>query len=192
MVSVATQHYNNSRTGWNSNETTLTVSNVGNLKHLFDMMVDGQVYAQPLHMDAITFPGQGVHNAIYIATENDTVFAFDADTQQPFLWKRSLLAAGELPLDDGDIEGCNNIAPKIGITSTPVIDSGTNTLYVASKTKRSAAGKTTFHHFLHALDITTGKDRPNSPVEIAATAPGWGGTGEIGGQDNRGNVIFVS
>jgi len=192
MVSVTTQHFDNARTGWNQHETTLTVGNVGRLHKIFDLSVDGQVYAQPLYMEQILFPGKGVRNAVYVATENDTVYCWDADAPQSLIWQKSLLTAGELPLDDGDIAGCNNIAPKVGITSTPVIDPQTNTLYVVSKTKRLAARQTTFHHFLHAIDIVSSNDRAGSPVEIFAKAPGWGGTGEVGGRDGQGNVIFLS
>ena len=143
-------------------------------------------------MEQILFPGKGVRNAVYVATENDTVYCWDADAPQSLIWRKSLLAPGELPLVDGDIAGCNNIAPKVGITSTPVIDPQTNTLYVVSKTKRSAARQTTFHHFLHAIDIVSSNDRAGSPVEIFAKAPGWGGTGEVGGRDGHGNVIFLT
>jgi len=192
MVSVTTQHYDNARNGWNKNETTLTVTNVAGLHKLFDLPVDGQVYAQPLYMEQITFPGKGVRNALYVATENDSVYCWDADAVQTLLWHKSLLPAGEIPVDDGDIAGCNNISPRVGITGTPAIDPRGGTIYVVSKTKRQGRGQTSFHHYLHALDLVSGDDRPGSPVEIFASALGWGGTGEVGGRDGHGNVIFLT
>jgi hypothetical protein len=180
-----TEHFENARTGWNPFETTLTVANVPLLKQLFTLPVDGQVYAQPLYMHHVNIPDLGVHNVLYVATENDSVYAFDADNKSAFLWKRVLLPPGETPLGAGDIEGCDNVAPKIGITSTPVINCGTYTLYVATKTKRVAGGSTTFHHYLHALDIATGDDKPGSPVEISASYPGNGQP-----NDGHGNVLF--
>jgi hypothetical protein len=191
MNSVTTQHYDNARTGWYPNETKLSIDNVAHLKNLFEILVDGQIYAQPLYLQQVSFPSKGIHNAVFLATENDTVYAWDADTQQPFLWKRSLLAANEQPVSFNDIGGCNNISPKIGITSTPVIDERTNILYVVSKSKRTVQGKTTFHQYLHALNISTGNDHPNSPIEIVAKVPGSGGTGEVGGRDDQGNVVFL-
>ncbi len=182
-----TQHYENARTGWNPHETVLTVANVPQLKLLFTQRVDGQVYAQPLYMHGLSIPGQGrTHNVVFIATENDTVYAFDADASQPALWQRTLVPVGEVPVSTQDVGRCNNIAPVIGITSTPVIDSGTSTMYVLAKTKRVQAAQTTFHYYLHALDITTGRDKPSSPKEIQASALGTGQK-----NDGQGHVLFV-
>jgi hypothetical protein len=163
-----TQHYENARTGWNPNETTLTVANVPRLKLLFTQQVNAQVYAQPLYMHGVPIPGQGTHNVVFVATEADTVYAFDADANHPALWQRTLTPAGEMPLSVSDISECGNIAPVIGITSTPVIDAATATMYVVAKTKRVQGAQTTYHYYLYALDITTGKDRPGSPREIQA------------------------
>lgn len=172
-----TYHFDNTRSGWNPYEHVLSTTSVpGRLTQLFTLTVDGQVYAQPLYVQQVNIPGKGVHNALYVATENDTVFAFDADDGTP-LWPlrppalaggRSLVPAGESVVSISDVGGCNNIAPRIGVTGTPVIDRTTNTMYVVAKTK---AG-TVFHQRLHALDITTGADLPGSPVEIQGSVQG--------------------
>lgn len=169
-----TEHFENARTGWNPFEMILTIANVSSpgFKKLFDLPVDGQVYAQPLYMHHVNIPDQGIHNVLYVATENDSVYAFDADTNSAPLWKRSLLLAGETVVQFGDVGGCTNVKPTIGITSTPVIDCRSYTLYVCNKTKRVVGGTTTFHHYLHALDLATGDDKPGSPVEINASFPG--------------------
>jgi hypothetical protein len=180
-----TQHFDIARTGWNPYETILTPANVPNLKQLFAHAVDGTVYAQPLYAHHVLLPGKGAHTVVYAATENDTVYAFDADTNQPALWQRSLVPAGESPVADTDIEGCDNIAPKIGITSTPGIDCATYTMYVVAKTKRVQGPTTTFHQRLHALDIATGTDRPGSPREIHGVFPG-----SAQPNDGHGNVEF--
>jgi hypothetical protein len=169
-----TQHYENARTGWNPSETTLTVANVPQLRLLFTQHVDAQVYAQPLYIQNVPVPGQGTHNVVFVATEADTVYAFDADTDQAALWRRTLTPAGETPLSTSDISQCNNIAPVIGITSTPVIDPATATMYMIAKTKRVQGTQTTYHHYLYAVDITTGEDRPGSPKEIEAAVTSAG------------------
>jgi hypothetical protein len=132
---MQTEHSDNGRTGWISNETVLNVQNVPSLRILFSMPVDGQIYGQPLYVPQLAFPRFRLHNAVFVVTENDTVYAWDADVQGPFLWQRSLLGPGDHPLDVSDIEACPNISPKIGITSTPVIDAATNTIYVVAKLK---------------------------------------------------------
>ncbi|MBV9707689.1 MAG: pyrrolo-quinoline quinone [Chloroflexi bacterium] len=170
-----TQHYENARTGWNPHETILTVANVPQLKQLFTQRVDAQTYAQPLYMHGVAIPGQGTHNVVFVATENDSVYAFDADASLPVLWRRTLVPTGETPVSSSDVL-CNNVAPVIGITSTPVIDPGTATMYVVAKTKRVQAAQTTFHQYLYALDITTGHDRAGSPKEIHASIVGTGGS----------------
>lgn len=184
--SYVTQHYDNARTGWNPHENILTVANVKQqFGQLFQQQVDGTVYAQPLYVRDVIIPGKGVHNVVFVATENDTVYAFDADTYQPPLWQRSLVPAGEAVVADSDIEGCDNIKPVIGITSTPVIDYATYTMYVVAKTKRVQGSLTTFHYRLYAIDITTGADRHGSPVEIAGSV-----AGSAKPNDGHGHVTF--
>ena len=196
-----TQHFNPARTGWCPYETTLTVANVPKVKTAPKIKQDltkwvdpdgnpqsgsGTVYAQPLYAHHVNIPDMGAHNVVYAATEDDNIFAFDADTPQPALWVRTLIPPGEQKVSDSDITGCNNVSPFIGITSTPVIDCASYTMWAVAKTKSVAGGKTTFHHRLYAIDISTGADRPGSPVEIQNISyPGAGSP-----NDGKGNVLF--
>jgi hypothetical protein len=180
---VTTQMYNNMHTGWNNQETQLTIANVlTNFKLLFTDKAEGQTYSQPLYVPTVNLGKRGTHNVIFVATETNTVYAFDADKAGKPLWASNLTPRGETLQVAADYE--NIRIPQAGISSTPVIDPATGTLYAvaASKTK----GKhPVFHQRLHALDITTGKERPNSPVDIQAKFPGTGGE-----QDGQGNVVF--
>jgi hypothetical protein len=179
-----TQHFDMARTGWFPYETALTAANVPHLVKKFTYNVDGTIYAQPLYAHHVNIPGIGPHNVVYAATENDSVYAFDADTNQPALWHRSLIPAGESVVSTADIEGCNNIAPVIGITATPVIDCSTYTMYVVAKTKKVQGGTATYHYRIYALDIATGADRV-PPVEISGSVPGTGIP-----SDGHGHVVF--
>ncbi len=172
---VTMQGYDKGRTGWNPHEATFTVASVrAHCAVLFTQGVQGQVYAQPLYVQDVAIPGKGTHNVVYVATEDDMVYAFDADTKIPALWERSLVPGGEAMLVSDDVRDvggpCQNVDPHIGITATPVIDRTTNTLYVVAKTKR-ADGSAVFQR-LHALDLATGMDRTYSPVEIQGSFPG--------------------
>ncbi len=178
---VTTYHYDNARDGLNAAETILTPSNV-NSTHFgkigFDT-VDGLVDAQPLYVANLTVAG-ALHNVLYVATENDSVYAFDADTGTQ-LWKTSVLGSGETTSDD---HGCGQITPEIGITSTPVVDrkQGTDgTLFAVGMTK-DASGN--YHQLLHALDLITGAEISGSPTEISASYPGSGDNSQ------NGNVVF--
>src|SRR5215472_6698052 len=173
LSGVLTHHYDNQRTGTIVSETMLTTSNVNPsaFGKLFSDPVDAQVYAEPLYVANVTIPNKGTHNVLYIATENDSVYAFDADTGGPPLWQTSFLSPGVTPVPAADT-GCTQIVPIIGITATPVIDPVTGTIFVVAQTKENGA----YVHRLHALDITTGSERPNSPVVISPTAQGSSGT----------------
>ncbi len=139
----------------------------------FSYAVDGQIYAQPLYVPNVALPGQGTHNVVYVVTEHNSVYAFDADGNTPApLWQVSFLANGGTTVPNSDV-GCGQIAPEIGITGTPVIDPATNTIYMVAMTKESGS----YFHRLHALDITTGMERTNSPVVIQASVPGSGDGG---------------
>jgi outer membrane protein assembly factor BamB len=163
---VVTYKYDAMRTGQNLTESTLTPSNVttATFGKRFNLMVDGLVDAQPLYLSQLSVTG-GSHNVVFVATEHDSVYAFDADTGTA-LWKVSLLGAGETTSDD---RGCSQVTPEIGITSTPVIDrtaGAHGTMFVVAMTKDASSA---YHQRLHALDITTGQELAGSPTEIAAT-----------------------
>ncbi len=174
-VSVLTYHNDLARTGQNLNETLLTPASVssGQFGRLFTYPVDGQVYAQPLYMPGVIIPGKGIHNVIFVATEHDSVYAFDADNYLAApLWHVSFInpAQGVRTASASDL-GCASITPEIGITGTPVIDPASGTLYVVAMTEPS---NDNFQHQLHALDVTTGAEKPGSPVTIQASVPGLG------------------
>jgi hypothetical protein len=168
---ITTFHDDNSRDGLNAQETTLTLTNVNSTqfgKVGFDS-VDGLVDAEPLFLSGVS-AGGSTRNVLYVATEHDTVYAFDADSGAQ-IWKTSVLGSGETTSDD---RGCGQVGPEIGITATPVIDrkQGANgTIYVVAMSKDSSGN---YHQRLHALDITTGSEISGSPTEIAATYPGAG------------------
>jgi outer membrane protein assembly factor BamB len=168
---VVTYKNDIARTGQNLTETTLTLTNVAAATFglLRKLSVDGKVDAQPLYLSDLTVAG-AVHNAVYVATESDSVYAFDSDTGTT-LWHVSLLPSGETT---SDTHGCGQVTPAIGVTSTPVIDrtAGTNgAIYVVAMSKDSTSA---YHQRLHALDVTTGAELFNGPVAITATytAPG--------------------
>jgi hypothetical protein len=178
---VVTHHYDISRSGVNSAETVLTPANVNSTTFgkVGEFSVDGQIDGQALYLSQITIPGQGTRNVLYVATENDTVYAVDADsiagTSATIVWKSPALLSGESPADSASLP-CGNISPN-GITATPVIDRGRNAIYVEAMSK-SATGK--IIHRLHALDLTTGRELFGGPVTISATYPGTGGNSQNG------------
>jgi hypothetical protein len=184
---VTTSQYDNARTGANLSETILTPANV-NVKQfgkVFTFPVDGPIYAQPLYLPAVEVPGKGVYNVVYVATENDSVYAFDADgkTSEP-LWKVSFAhpEEGITPVPARDVD-CPFISPEVGITSTPVIDRQTGTLYVLVRTKerKGMLSADDYVQRLHALAITTGTEKFGGPVAIQASVPG-NGAGSSGGR----------
>lgn len=182
QVNVTTWRYDMTRQGQNTQETQLTPTevNTANFGKLRSYAVDGSVYAQPLYMTDLNIAG-GVHNVLYIATEHDSVYAFDADANQT-LWQASLLdqahgaAAGATTVPSGDV-GTADLVPEIGVTSTPVIDPASKTLYVVAKSKENG----NYFLRLHALDLTSGMERPGSPIAIAGSVPG-NGNGSSSGQ----------
>jgi len=164
-------HYDLGRTGWNPYETVLTTSNVApnSFVHLLSLPVDAFVYAQPLFAAGVTI-GQATHNMAIVATENDSLYAFDADTGAQ-LWQQNYAnpGAGAVPIPY-QFTNAQNIIPAVGITSTPAIDSNTGTIYfVAAIQQAVSGGGYTYHQFLHAVDWTDGADLL-TPVDITATA----------------------
>ncbi|ABF40151.1 Ig-like, group 2 [Candidatus Koribacter versatilis Ellin345] len=167
-TNVLTYHYDNTRDGAIATETTLTPANVtkSGFGKRFTYAVDGQIYAQPLYMASLKIAG-ATHNVVFVATENDSVYAFDADGRQTSpLWKVSI---GK-PETVSDPLG---IKPLLGITSTPVIDAATNTMYVVARDGSKFV--------LHALDVTTGAEKAGSPVTVTGSVSGSGGDSKGGG-----------
>src|SRR5262249_54703229 len=185
QVNLTTQHNDNARTGANLHETTLTTANVNvnQFGKLFSRDVDGQLYAQPLYAAGVTLPDASTHNVVYVATQNDTVYAFDADDPDPDaapLWKVHFGHAAVTP--NGDFARVrfipyHDLFPEVGITSTPVIDLSTSTLYVVALTRELGV----YHHTLHAVDMTSGLEKFGGPVEIGGSVPGTG-DGSVDGQ----------
>ena len=170
LASVLTYHNDNARTGQNTKEYALTPATVSGATFgkLFSCRLDspGYVYAEPLYVANLTMNDGNKHNVIFLATESNWVYAFDADSSScQQLWKKSMLAAGETTVpaaDTGDTEG---LTPEIGITSTPVIDINSGIIYVCANSKDRSAS---YHHRLHALNIMSGVESIN-PVEVTAS-----------------------
>ena len=196
QVVTWTYHNDNFRTGANTNETVLTPGNVSaaTFGKLFSYAVDGFVYTQPLYVPNVAIPGRGSHNVFYVASEHNTVYAFDADSAGAsggLLWKTNLgpaavtTIAGVFTNQNFGTRYSNNsftdIMPEVGITGTPVIDTNTGTLYVDAFTGELGGGVTNYFHRLHALKITDGTEQPYSPVVVAASVPG-NGVDNIGGR----------
>ena len=172
VTAAASQHtnvvmykYDNSRSGQNLKEKTLTPGNVNS--STFGLLrllgVDGKVDAQPLYISGLVVNGAS-HNVVFVETENDSAYAFDSDTGAQ-LWKVSLVPAGETV---SDMDNCKDVEPTIGITSTPVIDTSAGphgTIFMVAMTQSG----TTYLHRLHALDVTTGAELAGGPTQIAAT-----------------------
>src|SRR5260370_3928796 len=187
---ILTAQYDNARTGATLHETTLTPANVnvGRFGKIFSFPVDGDVYAQPLFLPNVEIPGKGTHNVIYITTEHNSVYAFDAGgaPTEP-LWHVNFLNAGAgvgtVPARD---VACGFIAPEIGITPTPAIDLQSGTLYVLARTKesRGALSADRYVQKMHALAVTTGAEKFGGPVEIKASVKG------SGAGSSRGEVVF--
>jgi PQQ enzyme repeat len=178
---VLTYHNNNSRTGFDSHETTLTLANVNSATFgkLFTVPADGLVDAEPLYVSAVSISGV-THNLLIVASEHDSVYAYDADTGS-LLWHVRTLKSGETTSDN---RGCSQVTPEIGITSTPVIvrrKTGNPVIYVVAMSKDSSGN---YHQRLHALDAGSGAELANGPVDISAQYPG------TGDNNSGGFVIF--
>jgi len=185
LAAVSTYQNDNQRTGQNLREFALTpslVSTAGAFGKLFSCStteggtVTGHIYAQPLYVANLMVNG-AKHNVLFVVTESDWVYAFDADANPCVtLWKASMLDFNTTPKHDpipsestvpaGDTGEGDDLHPEIGITSTPVIDTTTNTIYLTAKSKESP---TAYHHRLHALDLATGAEKFGGPVDVAPT-----------------------
>src|SRR5215471_6700815 len=191
QTSVTTQHNNAARTGANLTETVLTTTNVNvsEFGKLFERTVDDEIYGQPLHVDGVNIPGVGVRNIVFVTTNSDSVYAFDADDPAASapLWRVSYInpAAGILPVVRTDVgQACGtyvDFAGNIGIGGTPVIDLPSQTMCFVTRTKESG----TFIQRLHAVDIRDGSEKIGSPVLIAANVTGTGD-----GRDAQNNIAF--
>ena len=183
-IDVVTYHYDNLRTGENTNEAILTPMNVNSTKFgkLGEFAVVGKVDAQPLYLSNLSIPGVGTKNVLYVATEHGCVYAFDADSvgssaSKP-IWVASTELPGEVPSDD---RNCSQVTPEIGVTSTPVIDRKRRAIYVVAVSKNASG---TYIHRIHALDLTSGAELFGGPTVVTASYPGTG-AGSSGG-----NVFF--
>ncbi|HTT36779.1 MAG TPA: Calx-beta domain-containing protein [Burkholderiales bacterium] len=186
QTAVTTYHNDLARTGLYASETVLNPGSVtpGRFGKRFSYALDGYSYGQPLYLPRLNIPGKGVHNVVFVATEHDSVYAFDADSNAGpgagLLWHRSFISPAAGPnvttiSTTGDI-GCDDLVPEIGISSTPVIDAANGTIYVLVRTKEpdpnAPHGNLRFVQRLHALNVATGLDKAHSPVEIQASVPG--------------------
>jgi hypothetical protein len=208
LSGVTTYHNDLYRDGANAQEYALTASNVtsGSFGKLFSCIVDGAVYAQPLWIANSDLSGTR-HNVVFVATQHDSLYAFDADTSPCIqLWHVSLIdsphggTAGEIPVPSsgsGSLvgSGSGDIAPEVGVTGTPVIDLSSDTLYVVSKSVVTSGP--TFYQRLHAIDLFTGTEKFSGPVNIAATYPGTGDGGTTttfnpGQQNQRPGLALVN
>jgi hypothetical protein len=176
--SVLTYHNDNSRSGQNTTETILTPSNVNSMMFgkKFSQPVDSYIYAQPLFVPGLNIGGK-THDVVFVATEANSIYAFDADASGPVLWHINVGSA----LSCCDLDDCGDLVPGAGITGTPVIDPSSQTMYLVALVKDSAG----FHHRLFALDIITGAEKLGSPVEVSPTVPG------TGANDMCGMIQFV-
>ncbi|HTV63031.1 MAG TPA: fibronectin type III domain-containing protein [Verrucomicrobiae bacterium] len=189
FVAVLTQHNDDNRSGDNFKEVLLNTSNVNTNQFglLYTRPVDDQIYAQPLVMTNVNILGRGSRNLLIVATVNDSIYAFDADDPSVTLpyWQDSFISPPNIiapdNADESAIGACGgdymDFSGNFGIVGTPVIDPASGTMYVVVRTKEISGGTTTFVQRLHALDVATGAERPNSPVVITATYPGTGDGG---------------
>jgi len=191
LAGVYTYHNDLARDGANTQEYALTTSsvNTSTFGKLFSCPVDGAVYAQPLWVANLTING-AQHNVVFVATQHDSLFAFDADANPCVqYWQANLIDSahggtlGEIPVPSAPTnyyvgQGGGDISPEVGVTGTPVIDPSTNTLYVVSKSMNSAG--TSFFQRLHAIDITSGNEKV-TPASISSsiTYPGIGDGGTM-------------
>jgi hypothetical protein len=178
LSGMLTYRNDNLRTGQNLGETLLTPQNVNSATFgkLASYPVDGAIYAQPLYVQNLYMGSLGVRNVVYVVTAHDSIYAFDANENAPgTLWHVNFLGsnATSIPCAD-ELQACDFFGTEIGITSTPVIDPRTATLYLCAFTKENG----TYIHRLHAIDLVTGAEKFGGPVVIQGTVPGKGVGGD--------------
>ena len=173
-IQVLTYHNDSLRSGLNSNEIILAPSVVNSTQfgQLFSQPVDGIIVGQPLYLSGVNIPNLGIHNVVYVATQHDSIYAFDADnnsgTNASPLWQVSFIDPNAgITTVPGTVQKCSGVTgfTEIGIESTPAIDPNTNTLYLVAKTEENGV----FVHRLHALDVATGQEKFGGPVSINAS-----------------------
>lgn len=166
QINVTTYHNDNARTGQNTQETLLTPANIGfaQFGKLFTVSVQGYVYAQPLYLSQVQNIAGGTHNVLFIATEHDQLYAFDADNGT-LLWQQSFINPPSINTVTSGEVSCSDLVPEIGITGTPVIDTTTGTIYLVTKTNESGV----YVQRLHAVDVVTHTEKFGGPVVISAT-----------------------
>ena len=173
QVDYATYHFDSLRTGWNPYETQLTTSDVNatTFGQLWSVTVDGDVYAQPLYASAVTLPDTTIHNVLYVATCEDTLYAFDADTGAT-LWVRTYAdpSHGIYAVPSTAVSN-HNVWPTLGIVGTPVMDRAANALFFVTDTKIVAGPSVTYHHMLHSIALDSGQENANSPEDIEGSVP---------------------
>ncbi len=223
QTDVLMQHNDLGRTGWNKQETALSTANVnsGTFGILYSRPVDDQVYAQPLVASGVSIPSVGSRNIVFVCTVNNTIYAFDADDGSiNAYWQKNYTPSGYRPPTKNDMHpglcggSYNDFSSNIGIIGTPVIDKSSSTMYFVTKTvdptvednhtwnnsvpnEEYTYTTTGFHQYLHAIDLGTGSEKANSPVEIIDTLAGVG-DGNVGGrigfdprrQFNRGGLVL--
>ncbi len=179
-TAVTTYKEDDARTGNHSTETILNTNNVNQNtfgKHV-TYPVDGQIYAQPLFLPNVTIQGAS-HNVTYVATEHDSIYAFDADATKAGapLWHTSFINPPNVVSPSNTDLSCNDMIPEDGLSGTPVIDRSSGTLYAVVLTKENGS----YVYRLHALDIATGREKAGSPIVIQASVPGTG-AGSVNGR----------
>jgi hypothetical protein len=203
QVAVTTYHNDNARSGANNHETILTPANVkvNTFGKKATFAVQGFVYAQPLYLSNLSINGTS-HNVVFIATEHDQLYAFDVNSGQQ-LWRANYLSSANPGIQISSVSSndvnCTDLVPEIGITATPVIDPGSKTMFLVTKTKEynTLTHVTTFYQTLHAVDVTTGKDKVPAK-RVTGSVPG-NGNGSVGGiltfdplvEGLRGSLLIV-
>ena len=181
-ISVLTQHNDNSRAGWNNKENILNIHNVNGVSFgkQFALNVDDQVYAQPLVLSNVAIKNVN-HNIVYIATVNNSVYAFDAENGDA-IWYKNFNTTFYRPVRNTDMTGaCGgsyvDFSGNMGIVGTPVIDSAAQLLYFVS---RMTSGSGTYLQQLHSVSILDGSEQNGSPMTISASMNGYGDGNKAG------------